>query len=60
MNIDVRARQAGKTRDMIIMAAEQGLYIVCMNLNEVDRISRAALDMGLDINQPITFKDFIE
>lgn len=60
MIVNVKPRQQGKTYDLIKMASEQWLYIVCMNLDDVKRISDMALSMGCSIPQPITFRDFLD
>ena len=60
MKILLSGMRCGKTTEAIKLSAKKFAYIVCMNMEEVDRVSRMARDMGLDIPQPITFFDLIQ
>ena len=55
----VRDRQAGKTTDLIRLAAENFAYIVCPNQRQATQIARQAKGMGLDIPFPLTADEFV-
>lgn len=59
MKVICQARQEGKTTKIIIRAAATGGYIVCQSPAEAFRIYGQAKKMGLDINFPITFTEFL-
>jgi len=50
----------GKTKELINRADNYNGYIVVMNLKEVGRVFKMAKDMEKEINQPITFDEFLE
>ena len=52
--IIVRARQGGKTTELIRRAAETGSYIVCTDRRRASQIAEHARKMGLDIPFPLT------
>jgi hypothetical protein len=56
----ILARGHGKTIDAIRIAAEDGLYIVCIDRNEAGRVFSCSREFGLDIPFPITFSEFLE
>ena len=58
MKIIHRARQMGKTTEIIKIAADTFSYIVCLNHREADRIAKLAKEMKLDIPLPISFDEF--
>jgi hypothetical protein len=58
MLVYARHRQEGKTTDLIGLAAEESLHIVCVNRNEVMRVAAEARKMGLDIPFPLTWQEF--
>ena len=60
MRIIHRGRAQGKTCEAIKHSAQTGSYIVCANMKECDRVFRQAGQMGLSIQFPITFSEFIE
>lgn len=60
MEIIFRARQEGKTFDLIKKSYVGGFTIVCPDRNNCNRILQQASIMGLTIPQPITFVDFLE
>jgi hypothetical protein len=53
-------RQRGKTTEMIRLAADEFLYIVCTTEREAHRVFREAFDAGIDIPHPITWAEFCE
>lgn len=59
MRVIARGRQSGKTTNLIHRAAADFLYIVTVNHREAERVHRQAMDMGVDIPQPITFDEFM-
>ena len=59
MTIVIRKRRFGKTTELIKKAAETKGYIVCINLNECSRVFAVSKEMGLDINFPISFDEFL-
>lgn len=60
MEIICRARQQGKTTDLIKIAAKHFSYIICCSRPEAHRIFKLALNMGLDIPFPITISEFLD
>lgn len=60
MKVEYRPRRHGKTIEAIKKAAETGSYIVCLNQKESHRIAETARSMGIDINFPITFDEFLK
>jgi hypothetical protein len=50
----LRARQGGKTTELIRQSAETGAYIVCTTHQNARRIARQAEDMELSIPFPLT------
>lgn len=58
MRIVNRPRRGGKTTEMIHMAAEHGLCIVCPNAQQALWIKRAAQRMNKTIPEPITWEQF--
>lgn len=50
-------RRKGKTTELIKMASEKWLYIICADKNRADIISNMAINMGLDIPYPITINE---
>ena len=59
MKVICRPRQAGKTTEIIKRAADEFLYIVCINRHEVVRIAAQAKEMGLDIPFPVTIDEVL-
>ena len=55
MRIEVRARQSGKTNDMLLRAHGTKNLIVCMGLAEVQRLKALILDLEVDVLTPITY-----
>ena len=60
MKVIARPRQGGKTTDLVKLAAEEFLYVVCPDQAQVFYVARMARDMGLDIPVPLTWEDFTE
>jgi len=60
MEIICKARQSGKTTQLINKAAEDFLYIVCINRDEAYRVATLSEKIGKDIPYPITMDDFIK
>ncbi len=58
MKVRVLPRQRGKTTEMIRLAADEFLYIVCIDQREVKRIAGEAARLGLDIPFPLTWSEF--
>lgn len=58
MKAYVRPRAAGKTHELIKLAAEERLVIVCANQEMVRLVTERAKRMGLDIPQPISWRQF--
>lgn len=56
MKVYVRPRAAGKTHELIKLAAEERLVIVSANVEMVRVVERRAREMGLDIPQPLSFR----
>ena len=60
MQIITRARQGGKTTDLIELASKNHYYIVCPTQRDVDHIMRLARKLHRDIPMPITWAAFEE
>lgn len=60
MIVRVLPRQGGKTTEMIRLAADEFLYIVCATQKECERVAGEARAAGLDIPAPITWAEFCE
>jgi hypothetical protein len=60
MKIYARTRQAGKTTELVRLAAGEFLYVVCADHEQVRYVARLAQAMGLDIPMPITWREFTE
>ena len=56
--IIVRARQGGKTTELIRRAAETGGYIVCTDQRRARQIAEHARKMGLPIPFPLTAREW--
>jgi hypothetical protein len=54
----VRPRRSGKTHELIKLAAEERLVIVCSTVEMVRAVEKRAGEMGLDIPQPVSFRQF--
>jgi hypothetical protein len=52
-------RGRGKTTELAMIAAEDGLYMVCPDMAAARQAARAARDRGLRMNYPITWDDFV-
>ena len=59
MRVEVRARQSGKTHDMILRAHGIKAQIVCFSLSECKRVSELAKEMGTIILSPMTFEKYL-
>jgi hypothetical protein len=59
VEIYAKPRQGGKTTDLIRLAADGFLYIVCVNHAEAYRIAEQAREMGFDIPFPMTWNEFV-
>lgn len=61
MRIIVTPAAAGKTTELIkeAAAAPGHVYIVCFSRMEADRVFKESKKMGLRINLPITWAEFI-
>ena len=59
MKIIYGDRHSGKTTELINMAHKRGGYIVCLNHNEAYRIAMVAREMGLNINFPLSYSEFL-
>ena len=60
MKVRVLPRQGGKTTEMIRLADDEFLYIVCATQDEAKRVWRAALEQGANIPTPITWREFCD
>jgi hypothetical protein len=60
MRVICKPRRAGKTTDLIKMAAQSQAYIVVMHRREAQRIAEQAEEMGLDIRFPVTFEELLQ
>ena len=59
MKIIAKPARTGKTHELIKLSAETGDYIVCKSLHEANGIQCIAMDLGLKIPLPITYREFI-
>lgn len=59
MHVVVKPRQASKTHDLLLMAQETFSYIVCPSQSDVNRLWRRAVEMELNIPQPITWHELV-
>ena len=59
MNVYARPRRGGKTTELVRLAAEEFLYVVCPDRQQVRYVQRVARDMGLDIPFPMTWGEFL-
>lgn len=50
----IRARQGGKTTELIRRSAQTGGYIVCTDQRRARQIAQHARDLGLNIPFPLT------
>ncbi len=60
MQVIQKARQQGKTTELIMKSAENKSQIVCPSLKDARIIVEQAERMGLDIPLPIPFDDFLK
>jgi len=60
MKVIVKPRQGGKTYDLVMRAKNHNGYIVCHSLSEGKRIAGIARDLGIYINHPITYDEFLK
>ena len=56
MKTYVRPRAGGKTHELIKLAAEERLVIVCPTVEMVRVVTERAREMSLDIPQPVSFR----
>lgn len=59
MKVIARPRQGGKTTELVRLAAEEFLYVVCPDQRQVRYVAQMARDMGLDIPLPMTWGEFL-
>ena len=60
VNVICRGRQTGRTTELIKRCKEyRYALIVCPNIQMAKYIFHMAKEMGIDIPNPITFKDFV-
>jgi hypothetical protein len=55
MKVIARARQEGKTEELIKMSADTGCVIVCLSMVESEQIRKRAIELGLTIPRPATY-----
>jgi hypothetical protein len=60
MKVIATKRRKGKTIKTIEYAAKDGGYIVCKDQQEASRVFHFAKELGLDINFPLTFDEFLD
>jgi hypothetical protein len=58
VQVIARDRQLGKTTDLIRLAAQDWLYVVCPDRRQVQHVVRTARAMSLDIPFPLTWHEF--
>ena len=58
MKVIARPRQGGKTTELIRLAAEEFLYVVCPDQAQVRYVANLARDMGLDIPFPLSWAEY--
>lgn len=59
MQIIIRPRRAGKTYELVKMAAENNSYIVCPNSTQVRSIADLAREHNFNIPFPLTWQEFV-
>lgn len=59
MKIIYKKRRAGKTTELINIAANGFYYIICTTTEEAGRVARQAEELGKDIPMPISFDEFV-
>ena len=59
MEVILRARQTGKTAELIKRAGNCNGYIVCHDRNSVQQVANLARQMKIDINFPLTLEEFL-
>lgn len=59
MKIIIRGRQQGKTTELIKLAAEEWLYIICPSKMQACNVAKQAIDLGVDIPYPLTWLDYV-
>lgn len=59
MKTIIRGRRAGKTYELIKQAAEENLYIICVNQTQAHSIAAQATQLGFTIPFPLTWSDFV-
>jgi hypothetical protein len=60
MEIVCRSRRNGKTLEAIKKSAKTGSYLICRDQKECHRVAQVAREMGIDINFPISFDEFLK
>ena len=60
MKVIAKARQTGKTTQLLYTSATVGMPIVVYNRRRVDTLKTEASKMGLDIPTPMTFTEFTQ
>ena len=60
MKVILKARNAGKTIELIKLSAKNGGYIICRSMEEASGIQKTAIKMGLSIPFPISWDEFIK
>jgi hypothetical protein len=58
VKIYARPRQAGKTTELIRIAADDFLYVVCPDFRQAVHVAEMAEQAGLDIPFPVTWNEF--
>lgn len=59
MKIISMPRGAGKTTELIKMAADYNGCIVCYGVENARHIANVAKNLGIKINYPLTFYEFV-
>jgi hypothetical protein len=60
MKILLKPRASGKTTEAIKLAAKTHAYIVCKDRQRCFEIIRMADDMGLNIRNPVSFREVLQ
>lgn len=60
MQAIVKPHLSGKTDDVLRLALEDFSYIVCPTQRDARRLWQRALELGLDIPQPIPWREFLK
>lgn len=60
MKVIAKARQMGKTTQLLYTSATVGMPIVVSNRQRVEALKTEASKMGLDIPTPMTFTEFTQ